>query len=146
MACCSFVQCTVYLCSEIAPSQKLVGIEHMHTYTFFFLGCLILWRPRILTFPPGTPCVGLEVCTATESDKLSLGYQPHTVFNMMWTVVAIKEILLSTWVFSAIRLPTQSATYFQRSFGQSVPIIGQVSLIFSKRIMVIIVNVTVDAA
>jgi hypothetical protein len=50
--------CTVYsvLYSEIALSRKLFGIRHMYMYTF----CLqwpILWPPRTLTFPPGTPCI-----------------------------------------------------------------------------------------
>jgi hypothetical protein len=51
MARCSPVQWT-------AVSRKQFGIGHMYIYTFFF--CLewpILWPPRILTFPPGTPCV-----------------------------------------------------------------------------------------
>jgi hypothetical protein len=41
------------LYSEITLSRKQFGIGHMYTYNFFCLEWLILWSPRILTFPPG---------------------------------------------------------------------------------------------
>jgi hypothetical protein len=41
------IRCGAHLYSELALSQKLFGIAHMHIFD------LILWPHRILTFPPG---------------------------------------------------------------------------------------------
>jgi hypothetical protein len=50
--------CTVYsgLYSEIALSRKPFGIGHMYIYTSV-LRMAGTVTPRILTFPPGTPCI-----------------------------------------------------------------------------------------
>ena len=56
----NFVIKILQLYSEIALSRKVFGIGYKYIYTF----CLewpILWPPRILTFPPGAPCIYIYI-------------------------------------------------------------------------------------
>jgi hypothetical protein len=53
MACCSSVQCTVEWNSSVLETVQ----KRTHTYTLFCKEWPILWLPRILTLPPGTPYI-----------------------------------------------------------------------------------------
>jgi hypothetical protein len=50
------------LYSEIAISRKPFGIGDMDSYNFR-LEWPILWPPRMLVFPPGTPCIQRDIET-----------------------------------------------------------------------------------
>jgi hypothetical protein len=58
------------LYSEIALSRKPLGIGQIYLYNLFWLEWPILWPPRLMTFPPGTPVyIAIMLRTAPLSNR-----------------------------------------------------------------------------
>jgi hypothetical protein len=86
--------CTEYsvLYSEIALSGKPFGIGHVYIY-IFCLEWLILWPPRILIFPPGTPCTLIHLCICFHAGPYnctqSLSKNTENIVGILWRIPGV---------------------------------------------------------
>jgi hypothetical protein len=84
----SFLSKILQLYSEI--SEAVRNRTHVHIHFLFCFEWPILWPPRILTIPPGTPCIEMIGCTLCFPPKTKNSWIYMYSLSLIYEIQSVK--------------------------------------------------------